>query len=111
VVDDRDRAGDLPEAEGVNAVTREDLNEAIASLKSSMTTEVKSLFKEFLDGLKLSTDPLQVANPTITEADANSGKEGASSDKVKSPQGKNGSGTHASVPPPGLWRTGPYTSY
>ena len=70
-------SSELPEAVGVNTVSREDLNEAITSLKSSMTTEVKYMFKEFLDTLKLSTDAVPVANPTNSTSDVNSGKEGA----------------------------------
>ena len=56
MVDDRDRSVELPEAMGVNTVSHEDLNKAMSSLKSSMTTEVKSMFQEFLDTLKLSTE-------------------------------------------------------
>ena len=100
MVDDGGSAENLPAAEVVTTVTREDLNEAIASLMTSITTEVKSLFKELLEGLKLSTDPLQVGNPTKSESDANSGKEGASSDKPTLPQGKNGTGIHAATAPP-----------
>ena len=54
MVDEGPWADELPTTEAVAMVTREDLNEAIASLRTSMTTEVKSLFN-FLDGLKLST--------------------------------------------------------
>ena len=100
MVDDGDRPVELPEAMGVNTVSREDLNEAMSSLKSSMTTEVKSMFKEFLDTLKLSIDAVQVVNPTTSASDVNSGKEGASADKDNHSQGINGSGTFASVPPP-----------
>ena len=84
-------------------VSNEDLNEEIVSLKSSMTTEVKSLFKEFLHGLKLSTDPLQMDKPTSSKSDANSGKEGANSTKATLPQGKNGLGIHAAVAPPPVY--------
>ena len=54
----------LPATEAVATITREDLNEAIASLKTTTMTEVKSLFKDLLEGLKLSTNPLQVVKPT-----------------------------------------------
>jgi hypothetical protein len=50
MVNEGPREGDLPMAEAVATVTREDLNEAIASLKISMTIEVKSLFKELPRG-------------------------------------------------------------
>ena len=108
---EEERLGEFPEAVGVNTVSHEDLNEAMSLLKSSMTTEVKSMFKEFLDTLKLSTDAVQVANPTNSTSDVNSGKEGASADKDTHSQGINGSGTFASVPPVGLWRTSAPTSY
>ena len=97
---EEERLGELLEAVGVNTVSREDLNEAMSLLKSSMTTEVKSMFKDFLDTLKLSTDAVLVTNPTNTTSDVNSGKEGASADKDNRSQGINGSGTFASVPPP-----------
>ena len=42
------------------------------TLKTSMTTEVKGMFKEFLDGLKLSTAPLEVVDPANKVADGNS---------------------------------------
>ena len=51
----------------------------MASHTTSMTAEVKSLFKDLLEGLKTSTGLLQVANPTTSESEANSGKEGAKS--------------------------------
>ena len=98
MVNDGDRSVELSEAMGVNTVSRENLNEAMSSLKSSMTTEVKSMFKEFLDTLKLFIDAVQVANPTNSTSDVNSGKEGASADKDTRSQGINGSGTFASVP-------------
>ena len=41
-----------------------------------------------------------MVKPTTTESDANSGKEGASSDKNPLPQGRNRTGIHAAVAPP-----------
>ena len=87
-------------ADGGSSVSREELNVALDTLKTSMTTEVKGMFKEFLDGLKLSTAPLEVAAPTNKVADANSDKEEASSDKVPLPSGKSGNGIYAHVEPP-----------
>ena len=72
----------------------------MATFKTSMTTEVRSMFKEFLDGLKLSTEPLEVFNAANTDSDAHFSKEGASSEEAPLLQGNNGSGTHSKVPPP-----------
>ena len=58
-------------ADGGSPVSREEFNVALDTLKTSMTTEVKGMFKEFLDGLKLSTAPLGVVAPTKKVADAN----------------------------------------
>ena len=61
----------------MTSITRDDLNEAMASLKTSMTTKVKSMLKELLEGLKASPDPLLVVNPTASESEANFCKEAA----------------------------------
>ena len=80
MVDDGERDGGLPRGRGPRDRGHPRcLNEAMASLKTSMTDEVKSLFKEFLDGIKPTTDPEKVVDPTSSESDVNSGKEGASS--------------------------------
>ena len=47
---------------------------ALDTLKTSMTAEVKSMFSDFLDGLKLSTSPMKVGDPTNKVTDANSEK-------------------------------------
>jgi hypothetical protein len=65
-----------------------------------MTAEVKSMFKELLEGLKSPTGPMQVVNPTASESEANSGKEAAKGIQYSPPLGKNGMGIHASVGPP-----------
>ena len=46
---------------------------ALDTLKTSMTTEVESIFNK-LKGLKLSTAPLKVGDPTNKVTDANSDK-------------------------------------
>ena len=51
-------------ADGGTMVSREEFNVALDTLKTSMKTEVKGMFKDFLDGLKLSTAPLEVVDPT-----------------------------------------------
>ena len=61
-------------ADGGSPVSREEFNVALDTLKTSMTTKVKGMFKEFLDGLKLSTAPLEVVSPTNKVVDANSDK-------------------------------------
>ena len=54
----------LSTADGGTAVSREEFNVALDTLKTSMTTEVESMFNKFLEGLKLSTSPLKVGDPT-----------------------------------------------
>ena len=46
MVDDVSRGGGLPTVEAVAMVTREDLNDSMFSLRTSMMTKVKSLFRE-----------------------------------------------------------------
>ena len=75
--------------DGGTAVSREEFNVALDTLKTSMTTEVESMFNKFLEGLKLSTAPLKVGNPTNKVTDANSDKGGATSEKAPSSSGKN----------------------
>jgi hypothetical protein len=75
MVDDGGSVDEVPKAVELNSVTRDDLNEAMASLKTSMMAEVKSMLKELLEGLKSTPDPLLVVNPTASASEANSGKE------------------------------------
>ena len=70
------------------------------TLKTSITTEVKGMFKEFLEGLKVSTAPLEVVDPANKVADANSKKGEASSEQAPLPSGRSGSGIFAHVEPP-----------
>ena len=100
MVGNGDRVDEVPEAVELNSVTRDDLNEAMASLKTSIMAKVKSMFKELLEGLKTSTGPLQVVNPTASEWEANSGKEATKHTQTSSPHKKNGTGTLASAPLP-----------
>ena len=51
-------------ADGGTAVSREEFNAALDTLKTSMTTEVESMFNKFLEGLKLSTASMKVGDPT-----------------------------------------------
>ena len=67
----------LSTADRGSLLSREEFNVALDTLKTSMTTEVKGMFKEFLDGLKLSTAPLEVVDPTNKVMDANSDKGGS----------------------------------
>ena len=62
--------------DGGTSVSREEFNVALETLKTSMTTEVESMFTKFLEGLKLSTAPLKVGNPTdkVTDAIPDKGK-------------------------------------
>ena len=61
-------------ADGATAVSCGEFNVALDTLKNSMMAEVKGMFKNFLDGLKLSTAPLEVVDPTNKVTDANSDK-------------------------------------
>ena len=98
-----DTGEEVPEAVVLTSITQGGLNEAMASLKKSMTTEVKSMIKELLEGMKSTPDPLLVVNPTTLESEANSAKEAAKGTNVPSPHDKNGTGTFASVPPPPVY--------
>ena len=77
MVDDAGSGDEVTEAMELTSITRDNLDEAMASLKTSMTTEVKSMLKELLEGIKASPDPLLVVNPTASESEANSGKKAA----------------------------------
>ena len=68
--------------DGGTAVSREEFNVALDTSKTSMTAEVKSMFTEFLEGLKLSTLPMKVGDPTNKVMDANSDKGEATSEKA-----------------------------
>ena len=46
-------------ADGGTSVSREEFNVALETLKTSMTTEVESMFTKFIEGLKLSTAPIE----------------------------------------------------
>ena len=86
--------------DGGTSVSREEFNVALETLKTSMTTEVESMFTKFLEGLKLSTAPLKVGDPANKVTDATSDKEEATSEKAPSSSGKNGTGIFAHVEPP-----------
>ena len=86
--------------DGETAVSHEEFNVALDTLKTSMTTMVESMFNKFFEGLKLSTSPLQVGDPTNKVTDANSDKGEATTEKVPSSSGRNGSGIFAHVEPP-----------
>ena len=87
-------------ADGGTSVSREEFNVTLDTLKTSMTAEVKSMFSEFLGGLKLSTSPMKVGDPTNKVTDANSDKGGANSEKGPSTSSRNGTGIFANVEPP-----------
>ena len=65
--------------DGGTSVSHEEFNVALDTLKTSMTAEVKSMFTEFLEGLKLSTLPMKVGDPTNKVTDANPDKGEANS--------------------------------
>ena len=73
---------------------------ALDTLKTSMTAEVKSMFSEFQEGLKLSTSPMKVGDPTNKVTDANSNKGEAMIEQVPLPSGRSGNGIFAHVEPP-----------
>ena len=86
--------------DGGTSISREEFNVALETLKTSMTTEVESMFTKFLEGLKLSTAPLKVGDPANKVSDAIPDKGEASSEKAPSSSGKNGTGIFAHVEPP-----------
>ena len=61
-------------ADGGSPVSHEEFNAALDTLKTSMMTEVESMFNKFLEGLKLSTAPMKVGEPTNKVTDTNSDK-------------------------------------
>ena len=87
-------------AEGGTSVSREEFNVALDTLKTSMTAEVKSMFTEFLEGLKLSTSPMKVGDPANKVTDATSDKGETTSEKAPSSSGRNGTSIFAHVEPP-----------
>ena len=89
-----------PEAMDLTSVTRDDLNTAMAALKTSLTNEVKTMLKELIEGFKSPPEPALVVKPTITDSEANSSKEAAKGMRPSSSHEKDGTGTYASVPPP-----------
>ena len=89
-----------PEAMDLTSVTRDDLNTAMAALKTSLTNEVKTMLKELIEGFKSSPEPAIVVKPTVTDSEANSSKEAAKGMRPSSSHEKDGTGTYASVPPP-----------
>ena len=58
------------------------------------------MFTKFIEGLKLSTAPLKVGDPTDKVTDAISDKGESSSEKAPSYSGKNGTSIFAHVEPP-----------
>ena len=86
--------------DGGTSVSHWEFNVALETLKTSMTTEVESMFTKFLEGLKLSTAPLKVGDPANKVTDAIPDKGEASSEKAHSSSGKNGTGIFAHVEPP-----------
>ena len=60
--------------DGGTVVSCEEFKVALDTLKTSMTTEVESMFNKFIQGLKLSTSPMKVGDPTNKVTDATSDK-------------------------------------
>ena len=84
--------------DGGTAVSREEFNVALDTLKTSRTTEVESMFNKFLEGLKLSTAPLKVGDSANKVTDATSDKGEATSEKAPSSSGKNGTDIFCNIP-------------
>src|SRR4051812_5790486 len=93
----------LSTGDGGNSISHEEFNVALDTLKTSMTTEVEDMFKEFLEGLKLSTAPLKVRDPANTVTDANPDKGEATSEKSPLSSGKNGTSIFTHVQPPPVY--------
>ena len=47
-----------PEAMDLTSVARDDLNTAMAALKTSLTNKVKTMLKELIEGFKSSPEPV-----------------------------------------------------
>ena len=86
-------------ADGGTTISHEEFNVALDTLKTSMTTEVESMINKLLEGLKLSTAPMKVGDPTNKVTDATSDKGEANSEKGPT-SGRNGTGIFAHVEPP-----------
>ena len=86
-------------ADGGTTISREEFNVALDTLKTSLTTEVEIMFNKFIGGLKLSTAPLKVGDPTNKVTDANFDKGEATSEKATSSSGKIGTDIFAHVEP------------
>ena len=84
----------------LTSITRDDVNTAMAALKTSMTNEVKNMLKELIEGIKSSPEPALVVKPTNTDSEANSFRETAKGMQPSPPLENDGNGTYASVPPP-----------
>ena len=105
VVETEERSGgtpSLPTSDGGASVSREEFNVAMTTLKESLATEVKGMFKDLLEGLKLSTTPLEVVHPATIVSEATPDKGEASSEQV--PVTKNGSGILPTMEDPFLLR-------
>ena len=101
VVETEDNSGgtpSLPTSDGGASVSREEFNVALTTLKESLASEVKGMFKDLLEGLKLSTASLEVVRPATNVSEANPYKGEASSEQA--PVTKNGSGIFAHSAPP-----------
>src|SRR6187399_2222419 len=88
----------LPTSDGGASISREEFNVAMNTLKESLATEVKGMFKDLIEGLKLSTTPLEVVRPATIVSEATPDKGEASSGQA--PVTKNGSGIFAHSAPP-----------
>ena len=84
-------------ADGGTSVSREEFNVALDTLKDSMTTKVESMLNKLLVGLKLSTSPMKVGDPTNKVTDATSNKGEANIEKSPSTSGRNGTDIFANV--------------
>ena len=101
VVETEDHSGgtpSLPTSDGGASVSREEFNVTLTTLKESLASEVKGMFKDLLEGLKLSTTPLEVVRPATNVSEATPDKGEASSEQA--PVTKNGSGIFAHSAPP-----------
>ena len=70
--------------DGGTSVSHEEFNVALDTLKDSMTTKVEIMLTKFLEGLKLSTSPMKVGDPSNKVTDATSDKGEATSEKAPS---------------------------
>ena len=106
-----DTEEEVPKAAELTSITQDDLNEAMASLETSMTVKVKSVLKELLEGMKSTPDSCLWLNPRHRSRRPIPPRKRLKVLMFLPPMTRMGREPLPRFPLPGLWRTGPYTSH